>query len=140
MYNWTLNFLKGRVRSSNTKVKILKKVCVVWKNHKYIFCSLKWDLFDGNNFSQHLLTFCCLDSHSHWKVTWKTLKFMIWLKGWRDLWILVFRLAYYIQMKFKGSYQLLRNHFIKCWELHFLVCDEIRWNLDFGQISLLFYA
>ena len=43
---------------------IEKSLCRI-KNHNYLFCGLKCDLFDENNFSQHLLTFCCLGNHSH---------------------------------------------------------------------------
>ena len=65
---WTLNFLKGIWRTSGTKVKIQKKLCVVWRNDKYVFCSWKLDIFDGNNFSQQKSTFCCVDIIFIWKV------------------------------------------------------------------------
>ena len=52
-------------------MKILKKVSVVWKNGKYVFCSLRWDLFDSNNVGQQMLTFCWLNAPFCWKVTRK---------------------------------------------------------------------
>ena len=108
---WTLNFLKGTSAHRNTKVKISKKVWVGWKNDKYVFCSWKWDLSDGNNFSQQKLTFCCLQSQFYKKFAKKSLKIMIWVKGWGVLWILVFWPSYYFEMKFKVSFQLPVNLF-----------------------------
>ena len=58
----------------------MKKVSVVWKNGKYVFCSLKWDLLDANDFGPQMLTFCWLKAHFCLKVTQKTLKIMGWLK------------------------------------------------------------
>ena len=137
---WTLNFLKGTSAHRNTKVKISKKVWVGWKNDKYVFSSWKWDLSDANNFSQQKLTFCCLQSQFYKKFAKKSLKIIIWVKGWGALWILVFWPLYYFEMKFKVSFQLPVNRFFICWVFNFWALGEIWQNLDFGQISLLFYV
>ena len=63
--------------------------------------------------------------------------------GFKELWVLlllVFRSPYYIQMKFKGSFQLSRNNFFICWVINFWALNEIWRNLDFGHFSLLFYT
>ena len=41
------------MRYQNTKVKMEKKVWVVSKNDKYVFCSPKCELSDENNVGQH---------------------------------------------------------------------------------------
>ena len=61
-------------------------------------------------------------------------------KGWGFSYLLVFRLAYYIQVKFKGSFQLPRNRFMSWWEFNFWAQSKIWWNLDFGHIFLPFYV
>ena len=59
----TLNFLKGHKPSLNTKMKISKKVCTVSGNGTNVFYSSHQDLSGGKKFSQHMLTFCCLNDH-----------------------------------------------------------------------------
>ena len=45
---WTLNLVKGLLADSDTLSKIAKKVWVIWKNCKYVFCSFWCDLFEKN--------------------------------------------------------------------------------------------
>ena len=55
IYIWTLNLLKGLLADSDTLSTIAKKVWVLWKNCKYIFCSFWCDLFE-KKFGQQVLT------------------------------------------------------------------------------------
>jgi len=69
---------------------------LVWigrKNDQCIFCSLKWYLSDGKNFSQQKLTFCCLQNHFCQKFTINQIHAIA--KKW-GLWFWVFSERFYM--------------------------------------------
>ena len=81
---WMLNFLKGRVRYRNIKVKIYKKVWVVSKKHTYMFyiASLSDNFLMRMilvNISCPFVAYICVFFEKSPK---KTLNIMMWLKGW----------------------------------------------------------
>ena len=119
---WTLNFLKGRVRYRNTKVKIEKKVWVVSKNHKYVSCRCsQCKLCDENNFGQQNNVDLLFPKYVFiLKIGVKNTQYHDVARGLGFfLYLLVIRPPYYIQMKFKGSFQLPRNRFMSCWVFKF---------------------
>ena len=112
---WTLNLVKGLLADSDTLSKIAKKVWVIWKNCKYVFCSFWCDLFEKNI----LVNICWLRCWLNWVEFQKSAKFPAkntkYVNGRGGFLLWGIWPQYLGKRHFKASFRRSQTHMVLMW-------------------------
>ena len=135
---WTLNLVKGLLADSDTLSKIAKKVWVIWKNCKYVFCSFWCDLFEKNI----LVNICWPRCWLNWVELQKSAKFPAkntkYVNG-RGVFLLWGIWPQYLEKRhFKASFRRSQTHMVPMWVHTSESKVKNRGKCDFGLILVPF--